>query len=342
MDGQGGWKEGVACQVGLVRPRQPADVRRAAMPPALPQRNRIYRCHHLDSTRWDDVVPRPDDIIITTSLKAGTTWTQRIVSLLVFQTTGLPNTLHWVSPWPDCRFIVGRAEMRAIVEGLEHRRFLKTHLALDALPYWESARYIYVGRDTRDVFMSTWNHVRAYTPLARELLNSGEHAPAQPFLEPPDDIREFWKLWMTRGSYPWESDGFPYWSHHHHARSYWDYRHLPNLLFVHYNDLKADLPGEMRRIARFLEIDVAEEKWPMLADAATFASMKRDAALLGPEMGLIFEGGADRFLYKGTNDRWHDVLTADDLALYEVAAARTLTPELKRWLERGRASGVVP
>jgi aryl sulfotransferase len=59
-------------------------------------------------------------------------------------------------------------------------------------------------------------------------------------------------------------------------------------------------------------------------------------------MGMIFEGGADRFLYKGTNDRWRDVLTADDLALYEAAAARTLTPELKRWLEGGAASGVEP
>ncbi len=232
--------------------------------------------------------------------------------------------------------------MAAIVESIEHRRFLKSHLPLDALPYRESTKYIYVGRDTRDVFMSAWNHLRAYTPQAIEMLNSGEHAPAEPFLEPPEDIRDFWRLWITRATYPWESDGYPYWSHHHHARSYWDYRHLPNILFVHFNDLKADLEGEMRRIARFVDIDVPEEKWPMLADAATFASMKRDAALLGPEMDVIFQGGAERFLYKGTNDRWRDVLTAEDLALYEAAAARTLTPELKRWLERGAASGVVP
>src|SRR5262249_43776622 len=118
---------------------------------AAPQRTRVYRCHHLDSTRWDDVVPRPDDVVITTSLKAGTTWTQRIVSLLVFQTRALPNTLHWVSPWPDSRFIIGRAEMRAVVEGLTHRRFLKSHLPLDSLPYWASTKYIYVARDTRDI-----------------------------------------------------------------------------------------------------------------------------------------------------------------------------------------------
>ena len=33
---------------------------------------------------------------------------------------------------------------------------------------------------------------------------------------------------------------------------------------------------------------------------------------------------------------------AEDLALYEAAAARSLTPELKRWLEGGASSGVVP
>ena len=200
--------------------------------------------------------------------------------------------------------------MAGIVEALQHRRFLKSHLALDGLPYRESTKYVYVGRDTRDVFMSTWNHVRAYTPLAREMLNSGENAPAEPFLEPPEDIREFWHLWITRATYPWESDGFPYWSHHHHARSYWDHRHLPNILFVHYNDLKADLEGEMRRIARFLEIEVPEEKWPTLSEAATFAAMKRDAELLGPEMNMIFEGGADRFLYKVT---LHQAWTFEDM-----------------------------
>src|SRR5260370_37863211 len=90
----------------LARPLRP-DVLGCML--ALPQRTRVYRCHHLDSTRWDDVVPRPDDIVITTSLKAGTTWIQRIVSLLVFQTVELPKTLHCVSPCPDSRFIIPTA-----------------------------------------------------------------------------------------------------------------------------------------------------------------------------------------------------------------------------------------
>ncbi len=50
----------------------------------LPKRIRICQNHHLDSSRWDKVDPRKGDIIIATSLKAGTTWTQAIVSNLLY------------------------------------------------------------------------------------------------------------------------------------------------------------------------------------------------------------------------------------------------------------------
>ena len=49
----------------------------------------------------------------------------------------------------------------------------------------------------------------------------------------------------------------------------------------------------------------------------------------------LFEGGAERFFFKGTNGRWRDVLTAEDLELYERAASE-LDPELRNWLENGR------
>jgi hypothetical protein len=35
---------------------------------------------------------------------------------------------------PDSRFVIPRAEMAEVVESLPHRRFLKSHLALDGLP----------------------------------------------------------------------------------------------------------------------------------------------------------------------------------------------------------------
>ncbi|MDP6652471.1 MAG: sulfotransferase domain-containing protein, partial [Gammaproteobacteria bacterium] len=42
----------------------------------------------------------------------------------------------------------------------------------------------------------------------------------------------------------------------------WEFRHLPNIRLIHYNDLRSDLEGQMRALAAYLEIEVPEERWP--------------------------------------------------------------------------------
>ena len=59
---------------------------------------------------------------------------------------------------------------------------------------------------------------------------------------------------------------------------------------VHYNDLKADLAGEMARIAAFLDIAVPDELMPRLVEAARFAAMQRDGEALLPHSGRDFPG----------------------------------------------------
>ena len=303
----------------------------------MPQRTRTYQNHHLESTRWDRIVHRPGDIVISTSAKAGTTWMQRIVSLLVFGPGPLPASLNDLSPWIDMRVPFPIEEVAANLEGQEHRRFVKTHLPLDAIPYYDDSRYIVVARDTRDVFMSIYNHYHSHTDFALEIFNSGDRVGA-PLAPCPDDPRDLWQDWITRASFDWEDDGFPYWSHHYHANSYWQFRHLPNLLFVHYNDLSADLEVQMRRVSSFLDIDVEEKDWPALVEGACFDSMKQEAMQQEVDgtapFGMIWKEGAASFFFKGTNDRWRDVLTPEDLELYEIAVGR-LDPELRGWLENG-------
>lgn len=299
----------------------------------FPQRVRTYHNHHLDSRRWDAVRFRPGDVVISTSAKAGTTWVQRIVSLLVFGLDELPDLLGRVSPWIDCRFLEPIDEVVARIEAQSHRRFMKSHLPLDALPHDAGVRYVCVGRSTPDVFMSLWNHYRSYTEAMYELLAAGD-PPGGPLPRCPEDPRDLWRAWMTRGSFPWESDGWPFWSHHHQVKSFWRFRHLPNVLLVHYNDLLTDLAGEMRRLAGFVGLEPPATGWPALVDAAGFASMKRSARGLLGEMER-FAGGATAFIYKGTNGRWRDVLRPADLELYTRAVAG-LDPALRHWLERGR------
>ena len=273
-----------------------------------PRRTRTYRSHHLDSERWDHVTLRPGDVVISTSMKAGTTWMQRIMSLLVFGAGPLPAPLVALSPWIDSAFLGDVDGVVATIEAQEHQRFLKSHLPFDALPYDPAVRYVYVGRDTRDVFMSAFNHYSGYTELTYSLLDAAGGA-AGPMPRCPATERELWADWMTRSLFDWETDGWPFWSHHHHAASFWPYRDLPNVLMVHYADLLADLEAQMRRVAAFTQLEVAEDAWPELVAAARFDAMKQEAIRNEEYIGLIFEGGAGRFFHKGTNGRWRDVLT---------------------------------
>jgi aryl sulfotransferase len=304
------------------------------MTDALPQIEHVYQNWILDSTRWQHFTPRSDDIIIATPYKSGTTWMQTIVLHLIFQDLQV-HPVNELSPWLDRR-VAPLDQVISLLEAQSHRRCIKTHLPLDGLIYYPQVKYIVVSRDARDVFMSLWNHETHFTPEIRDINNNTPGRVGDPLPPTPDNIREFWHGWITRGWFEWESEGYPHWSNMRHVQTWWNYRHLPNILMVHFNDLLKDLSGEIRRIADYLDIEVAPEMLASISDLVTFSSMKENAEQLLPGIDFVFTGGAQTFINKGTNGRWRDVLTEDDLKLYEAAVARELTPDCAQWLENGR------
>ncbi|MFN2378395.1 MAG: sulfotransferase domain-containing protein, partial [Candidatus Binatia bacterium] len=109
----------------------------------------------------------------------------------------------------------------------------------------------------------------------------------------------------------------------------------PNVLLVHFNDLKADLGGEMRRVADFLGVQVPEAQWPAVVERCTFESMRERGAEIAP-FEKLFEGGAKGFIFKGTNGRWKDILTAEELETYAGRVAQLMDSDAAKWLEQGR------
>ena len=136
-----------------------------------------------------------------------------------------------------------------------------------------------------------------------------------------------------------ETEGYPWCSPLRHPQLWWDYRHLPNIMFVHYADLLADFDSDTRRVAEFLEIDVPDEAWPRILRNCTLAEMRAAATrqeAVRPALSGVLKGGAEAFFYKGTNGRWREVLSEEELALYDEAAKRVITPQCRYWLENGR------
>lgn len=306
--------------------------------------HREYRTWINDSRRWQHYRPRPDDIIIATYPKCGTTWMQRIVSLLVFQTAE-PKPIVQVSAWIDRRFPQPIEAVIAQIEAQKHRRFLKSHLPLDGLPFYDAVKYIHVARDGRDVCMSFHNHVTGFIdPMLDQLNKAGleDEAVGRSYPKISADPGGFFHQWISQGEVPGHDDGSPGMSFFHFERTWWEARDRPNVLLVHYNDLKADLSGEMQRIAEFLEISVAPTLWPELVDAASFEAMRRDGETLMSSVASSITDGSRRFFFKGTNERWRGVLAEADLALYAAKAEKKLSPACARWVAQGRIQAGEP
>ena len=290
-----------------------------------PTKTRELHNHHFDSTVWNDLVFRDDDIVIATYAKAGTTW-QQIIGQLLFD--GDPDIeVAEMSPWLDLRVPPKEVKL-PLVEGQTHRRFVKTHLPVDALRFSPQAKYLYIGRDGRDVVWSMYNHHSNANHLCYEALNDTPGRVGPPIEPPPDDIRQYWHDWLAK-------DGHPFWPFWENIRSWWAIHNLPNVRFVHFSNLKRDMPGEIRKIAGFLEIPINESRWDAILEHCSFDWMKKNATRSVPLGGAFWDAGAEVFIHKGVNGRWMDTLTAEESAAYEARAEAELGADCARWLATG-------
>jgi len=294
--------------------------------PAYPTKTREFQNHHFDSTIWNDFKFRDDDIIISTYAKSGTTWMQQMVGQMLFGPD--PDlAVAEMSPWVDLR-VPPKAEKLPIIEAQTHRRFLKTHLPVDALVFSPKAKYVYIGRDGRDVVWSLYNHHANANALWYQALNETPGRVGPPIGKPPADVRQYFLEWL-------EKDGHPFWPFWDNVRSWWAIRDLPNVMFVHFAELKRDMPGTMRKMSVFLKIKVEPAKWPKILEYCSFDWMKANATKSVPLGGAFWDAGAQVFINKGTNGRWKDALTAADNAAYEARATKELGEACARWLATG-------
>jgi len=294
-----------------------------------PRKVREYAHHLFDSTVWNAFDFRDDDIVIGAYAKCGTTWVQQIVAQLLFD--GAEDIdIARISPWLDCRF-PDKAEKLDLLAAQEQRRFVKTHLPVDALVFSRRAKYIYLGRDGRDVVWSLHNHHANFKPGVVRKIDSVPHRTGPPLGETPPAILPYFRRWLHGNGCPW----WPYWQH---VRSWWQIRHLPNVMLLHFAELKANLPAQIRRIAAFLNIPIDASKWSRILEHCTFNYMRAHSIRSIPFAGGLWKGGLRTFLHKGTNGRWRPILPAADVARYEATARTHLGPEAAHWLATGQGA----
>lgn len=293
---------------------------------------RRYTSDDEDSARWLGFPFRQGDIVISTRSKSGTTWMQTICALLVFGTPDLPAPIATLSPWLDW-MTAPLPDVLARLEAQRHRRFVKTHMPLDGVPVDPRATYIVVARHPLDMAVSLYHQG---DNIDRERMRQlmGKPAPAEP-PPPRRPLREWLLRWIAREVDPaGELDSLPgvMW----HLSDAWQRRDQPNVLLVHYDDLRADLDGEMRRIASRLGIEVPAGIWPDLVAAASFDRMRARAGELIPDnLGVLKDPHA--FFRRGRSGAGVETLSPDEVAAYRRRVAALAPADMLAWLHRDAA-----
>jgi aryl sulfotransferase len=297
---------------------------------------RRYAGYISDTDRWTRFRFRPDDVVISTPSKCGTTWMQTIVGMLILDRADLRMPLSSISPWLDM-LLHTEEDTFSILEAQSHRRFIKTHAPLDGVPGIDSVTYITVTRHPLDVALSLRDH---HANMDQEQLEKLRVEASGPPPEdgsdeaPEEDPAEYLRWFIDHEQEPDGAGPDDLADYCHQIRTYWDARREPNVHLFHYTDLWNDLDGEMRRVADVLGVPIDERRWPEFVDAARLRSMRARADVASPEAEYDLWQSPERFFRAGGTRDWASLLTDDDIARFQERLG-ALAGDMALWCVEG-------
>ncbi|NXS63568.1 ST1C1 Sulfotransferase, partial [Brachypteracias leptosomus] len=243
---------------------------------------------------WDKVwkfKARPDDLLIATYAKAGTTWTQEIVDMI--QQNGDVEMcrrdttyrrhpfLEWFVPEPP-------SVRLELAEAMPSPRTIKTHLPVQLVPpsFWEqNCKIIYVARNAKDNLVSYYHFHR---------MNKGMPEPGtwEEFVEKFINGKVLWGSWYD------------------HVKGWWKAKDKHRILYLFYEDMKENPKQEIQKILKFLEKDVSQEVLNKILHNTSFEVMKKNPMTnYTKEFQGIMDHSVSPFMRKGDVGDWKNYFT---------------------------------
>lgn len=232
--------------------------------------------------------PAPEDVFVVTQMRCGTTWMQQIVHQIVTRghgglVEGGRDHLYAVSPWIDASNSV--ALDAAPLVGTPPTRIIKSHLPTKLCPYVAAAKYIYVTRHPASCFASI-------VDFNRQL-----QGPFMPSVAAQADWfcsdRMYWLPWPV------------------HVGGWWDWaQRRSNVLFVHFEEMTADLAGVCARVASFLGCSLTTDELARVVEHSSFRYMKAHEAVFEMTPPTMFSAAGGGFMASGKAARHDDIPAA--------------------------------
>lgn len=188
--------------------------------------------------------PNPTDLIISPYSKSGTTWLQQMVHTLRTRGSMDFTEISEVVPWLESAHDLG-LDLEKSQKWTP--RAYKSHLPWPLVP--KGCKYIYAIRDPKDVLISFYHFFEDFV-----------------FERGAITLREFAEDFFLKRAPPMR-----YW---YHLASWWQQRDNLDILFLCFEEMKANLPETVRRVADFAGIDLDDELFEITLLQSSYKFMK--------------------------------------------------------------------
>ena len=255
---------------------------------------------------WDDFALRPDDVIVGTPPKCGTTWMLSIVMMLIYQ-RALPDAGSYQhAPWLDCAFRDRKAAAE-FLRKLDRRRCIKSHTPMDGILYAREPTYVVVYRHPVDMHFSFRAHVENMKDDMLTYMFPGDER---------DGFMRFVDTPLTDAG----TDDLTVASFAHHFLQAKARMANGNVHFFHYADLTRDLAEQIERLSGMLGIAVSEQLLEQITNATGFESMRKAAETSERRFAeeTPFHDLAG-FFASGSSNKWEGRLADADMDLYRLS-----------------------
>ncbi|XP_043942204.1 sulfotransferase 1 family member D1-like isoform X2 [Protopterus annectens] len=209
---------------------------------------------------WDRVKvfqAKPDDLLIATYTKAGTTWISEIVDMI---NNNGDTEICRRGPTHERVPYLEFGGPNPLPIGIEQAinmpspRIIKTHFPYQLVPksFWEQdCKVIYVARNAKDNAVSLY-HFNRMTCLQVFSGTWEEH------------LENFMKGNLSFGSW------------YDHVRNWWENKDRHRMLYMFYEDMKKDTRKEVMRVMEFLEKELPDEIIDKIVYHTSFEVMKEN------------------------------------------------------------------
>ncbi|XP_034049769.1 sulfotransferase 2B1-like [Thalassophryne amazonica] len=237
---------------------------------------------------------RPDDVVIATYPKSGTTWMKEIIPLI--QSDGDPASVEILPNWDRVPWL---EESIACTLNLEQRpspRVFASHFHYNMMPssfFQAKPKVVYVMRNPKDVFTSYFHYHRMASFLVRP-------GPQSEFLHKFLEGKVMFGSWFD------------------HMKSWLSAQDKERIFYISYEEMILDLKDSIWRIAQFLDKSLDAEVIEKIVTRCEFKNMKQNKmsnySLVPPE---LMDQTKSEFLRKGIAGDWKNQLTVTEAEFFD-------------------------